>query len=106
MTAALKLRTVVSMQLNFHSARNFRVTTALKHPLSLTTNDGKIQRPQVRGKFLFVGNSKFFVRGVTYGTFRPNGNGTTSSGCASVGQTQALKTWKSWTITKLENDDA
>jgi len=32
-------------------------------------------RPQVRGKFLFVGEEKFFIRGVTYGTFRPDANG-------------------------------
>ena len=32
-------------------------------------------RPTVRGKFLFVGEEKFFVRGVTYGTFRPDANG-------------------------------
>jgi glycosyltransferase involved in cell wall biosynthesis len=28
-------------------------------------------RPHVRGKFLFAGDSKLYVRGVTYGTFRP-----------------------------------
>jgi GT2 family glycosyltransferase len=28
-------------------------------------------RPRVGGKFLFVGNDKLYVRGVTYGTFRP-----------------------------------
>ncbi len=33
------------------------------------------QRPRVRGKFLFVGNEKFWVRGVTYGTFRPDAGG-------------------------------
>ncbi|MEO7653400.1 MAG: glycosyltransferase, partial [Bryobacteraceae bacterium] len=32
-------------------------------------------RPEVRGKFLFVGNQKLFIRGVTYGTFRPNDDG-------------------------------
>jgi O-antigen biosynthesis protein len=30
------------------------------------------KRPVVRGKFLFVGDGKFLVRGVTYGPFRPN----------------------------------
>jgi GT2 family glycosyltransferase len=30
----------------------------------------------VRGKFLYVGGQKFFVRGVTYGTFRPAPDGT------------------------------
>ncbi len=29
----------------------------------------------MRGKFLFAGSEKFFVRGVTYGTFRPNTHG-------------------------------
>jgi O-antigen biosynthesis protein len=29
-------------------------------------------RPHVRGKFIFVGDEKLFIRGVTYGTFRPS----------------------------------
>jgi GT2 family glycosyltransferase len=33
------------------------------------------QRPHVRGKFLFVGEETFWVRGVTYGTFRPDSSG-------------------------------
>ncbi|MSU64400.1 MAG: hypothetical protein EXS31_18760, partial [Pedosphaera sp.] len=32
-------------------------------------------RPHVRGKFLFKGGEKFYVRGVTYGTFRPSASG-------------------------------
>jgi O-antigen biosynthesis protein len=32
-------------------------------------------RPVVRGKHLFVGGEKFYVRGVTYGTFAPDENG-------------------------------
>lgn len=32
-------------------------------------------RPAVRGKFIFVGETKLFVRGVTYGTFRPDAQG-------------------------------
>jgi hypothetical protein len=32
-------------------------------------------RPQVQGKFLYRGNQKFWIRGVTYGTFRPNVEG-------------------------------
>src|SRR5688572_4208519 len=36
---------------------------------------GKVQRPRVGGKFLFVGNAKFWVRGVTYGAFRPGPDG-------------------------------
>src|ERR1700733_4000904 len=30
------------------------------------------ERPTVRGKFLYVDGAKFYVRGVTYGAFRPN----------------------------------
>ncbi|MBI3939646.1 MAG: glycosyltransferase [Acidobacteria bacterium] len=30
-------------------------------------------RPSARGKFIFVGEQKFYVRGVTYGPFRPDG---------------------------------
>ncbi len=33
------------------------------------------QRPHVRGKFIYVGADKLWVRGVTYGTFRPGANG-------------------------------
>jgi GT2 family glycosyltransferase len=32
-------------------------------------------RPTVRGKFIWVGNEKLYVRGVTYGTFRPDEDG-------------------------------
>jgi O-antigen biosynthesis protein len=32
-------------------------------------------RPRVRGKFLFVGEEKFYIRGVTYGTFCPDEDG-------------------------------
>src|SRR5207237_10486340 len=32
-------------------------------------------RPTVRGKFIWVGEHKLYVRGVTYGTFRPDENG-------------------------------
>jgi GT2 family glycosyltransferase len=34
-----------------------------------------VERPQVRGKFLFAGGEKLYVRGVTYGTFRPDEDG-------------------------------
>ncbi len=36
---------------------------------------GVHQRPQVRGKFFFVGEQKLYLRGVTYGTFRPDAKG-------------------------------
>ncbi len=40
-----------------------------------TTEPGFEQRPRVGGKFLFVGDQKLWVRGVTYGTFGPQPNG-------------------------------
>jgi GT2 family glycosyltransferase len=33
------------------------------------------ERPRVAGKFLFVGTQKLWIRGVTYGTFRPDASG-------------------------------
>jgi O-antigen biosynthesis protein len=35
----------------------------------------RLARAQVRGKFIFVGNEKLYLRGVTYGTFRPDSRG-------------------------------
>ena len=32
-------------------------------------------RPSARGKFIFIGEEKLYVRGVTYGTFRPDDDG-------------------------------
>src|SRR2546421_8383962 len=32
-------------------------------------------RPHVRGKFLFAGDEKFYVRGVSYGAFQPDASG-------------------------------
>src|SRR5262245_61840106 len=35
----------------------------------------QMQRPRVHGKFLYVAGKHFWIRGVTYGTFRPNAAG-------------------------------
>lgn len=40
--------------------------------LSATISD---ERPSVRSKFIFAGSEKFFIKGVTYGAFRPNAAG-------------------------------
>ena len=40
----------------------------------ITANDDRID---ARGKFLWAGQEKLYVRGVTYGTFRPNKEGVT-----------------------------
>ena len=43
--------------------------------LSSETSVLGTERPRVHGKFLFVGDTKLYVRGVTYGTFRPTEDG-------------------------------
>ncbi len=32
-------------------------------------------RPRIEGKFLCIGDEKLYIRGVTYGTFRPGATG-------------------------------
>jgi cellulose synthase/poly-beta-1,6-N-acetylglucosamine synthase-like glycosyltransferase len=44
--------------------------------IELLSNVPEFRRPTVRGKFLYVGDEKFYVRGVTYGTFRPDADGS------------------------------
>ena len=41
-------------------------------------------RPEVRGKFLFTGDEKLFVRGVTYGAFRPDSSGREYTDVAKI----------------------
>jgi len=36
----------------------------------------RLKRPTARGKFLYLGSEKFWVRGVTYGPFRSEANGS------------------------------
>src|SRR5512132_3006181 len=42
---------------------------------SILSSECRFQRPKVAGKFLCVGQQKFWVRGVTYGAFRPDARG-------------------------------
>ncbi len=51
------------------------------HPPALTA-----ARPRARGKFLWAGNEKLLVRGVTYGTFRPAPDGGEFSDPERVGR--------------------
>ena len=37
--------------------------------------ENSTNRITVKGKFLYDGENKFFIKGVTYGTFRPDENG-------------------------------
>ncbi len=45
----------------------------LNPPRAIPVQEGA--RPVVKGKFIFVGDEKFYIRGVTYGPFRPDGEG-------------------------------
>jgi beta-galactosidase/beta-glucuronidase len=42
------------------------------------------QRPRVGGKFLFAGDEKIYVRGVTYGAFRPDAQGNEYQDLATI----------------------
>src|SRR3989442_206582 len=46
-----------------------------KFPLNLTGLRPEDCRPTAREKFLFIGERKFYMRGVTYGPFRPDEHG-------------------------------
>jgi O-antigen biosynthesis protein len=53
-----------------HKRKNFKAES-----LTVPTNSLSIPaelRPQVQGKFIFIGDEKFYLRGVTYGTFNPD----------------------------------
>ncbi|MFC1680727.1 glycosyltransferase [Pseudomonadota bacterium] len=43
--------------------------------LQLIRNTMEFERIQAKGKFLFAGERKFWVKGVTYGAFRPDADG-------------------------------
>jgi len=54
---------------------------AVKTDQSPVRNQGELRdfklmrRPRVHGKFLYIGREHFWIRGVTYGTFRPDSTG-------------------------------
>lgn len=45
----------------------------LNPPKHIAVRDGI--RPVIKGKFIYVGDEKFYIRGVTYGPFRPDDQG-------------------------------
>src|SRR5437773_2722685 len=49
-------------------------------------------RPSAKGKFIFIGDEKLYVRGVTYGTFRPREDGAEYPDPEIVEQDFALMT--------------
>jgi GT2 family glycosyltransferase len=54
-------------------------TTVAELPQQADAAPGQVavprERPRVAGKFLFVGAQKLWIKGVTYGTFRPDADG-------------------------------
>src|ERR687886_235838 len=56
------------------SAGGILVSTLLDAPV-LVASVKTSQRPCVQGKFIFCGNEKLYIRGVTYGPFRPDADG-------------------------------
>jgi len=69
--------------LGFPTDRRYRVGPIVPPSLSFgpaTRHNGSAKgmvfaRPRGQGKFLFVGEEQIYIRGVTYGTLRPNGEG-------------------------------
>src|SRR5919108_4628548 len=51
-------------------------TAPLTVPIAPPGHPAQPVRPSVRGKFLYAGDRKLLVRGVTYGTFRPDRHGS------------------------------
>src|SRR5215212_707046 len=52
----------------------FHTTTALQRALAPPAAGAPV-RACVRGKFIFAGDEKLYIRGVTYGPFRPDQDG-------------------------------
>jgi beta-galactosidase/beta-glucuronidase len=49
------------------------VSNTARRPIFTSTNSSK--RPRVQGKFIFAGDKKLYIRGVTYGPFCPDQDG-------------------------------
>jgi O-antigen biosynthesis protein len=47
------------------------INLSLKKP-QLRAAESTNKRPSVKGKFIYIGDEKFYIRGVTYGAFRPD----------------------------------
>ena len=46
-----------------------------EQPAHLHSIEDSPARPEVRGKFIFIGERKYWIKGVTYGTFAPDAEG-------------------------------
>src|SRR6266566_3348413 len=79
-------RTTTTKGLSEQSANGFSLVRSIERldtATKMTATDTVVRptpartdlRPSVKGKFIFVGDEKLYVRGVTYGTFRPREDG-------------------------------
>jgi GT2 family glycosyltransferase len=58
-------------------------------------------RPRVSGKFLFVGDEKLYVRGVTYGAFRPDQDGNEFENQEAIERDFALMAENGFTCVRI-----
>ncbi|TMG60032.1 MAG: glycosyl transferase, partial [Chloroflexi bacterium] len=61
-----------------------------RFPAIATSSAHARGRPQARGKFVFAGDEKVYVRGVVYGAFRPDANGREYQDVAAIERDFAL----------------
>ncbi|PYR06585.1 MAG: glycosyl transferase, partial [Acidobacteria bacterium] len=66
------------------SQAELRVPVRTLAPSSVSVGPSNGARPTIRGKFLFVGDRKLYVRGVTYGAFRPDADGNEYHDLATI----------------------
>ena len=83
------LRPLTALPLGTHAAPALvgaapAPTRELVAPEAVRTPASTAARPRVRGKFLFVGDEKLYVRGVTYGAFEPDAEGREYTNLAIV----------------------
>jgi O-antigen biosynthesis protein len=55
--------------------RVFDINRLLLENRGMPREPDAMRRPRVQGKFLYIGDEHFWVRGATYGTFRPDATG-------------------------------
>ena len=70
------IRTIRTLSEQKIGIKAMKATKSHQQPIHLVTGSKDVlTRPQVRGKFFYVGDEKLWIRGVTYGTFRPDESG-------------------------------
>src|SRR5213593_3785123 len=60
---------------SFHEMYRLQTGVSAAETRDVPSSQADILRPRAAGKFLYVGDEKLWVRGVTYGAFRPDEDG-------------------------------